>query len=197
MFKLTALLAIIACSSAQVLRFSPLTLGSTNAAELQTIQLTAPAPRGLALARPAVHGLHGVRAIAAPAALHAAPIAIAPQPIAIAASPLARQAVFARQAIHAIPQPAIALREETPEPYTYAFTSVDEFGTQLSRQEQADGSGAVTGSYSLSDPDGRQRIVEYIADAAGFRATVRTNEPGTANANPADVQIHSTAPTRR
>ncbi|CAG2114379.1 unnamed protein product [Medioppia subpectinata] len=194
MFKLTALLALIACSSAQVLRFSPLTLGSTNAAELQTIQLTA--PQRLAVGRPAIQPIHAIRA--APA-IHAAPaFHAAPQPIAIAASPFARQAVLARPAIHHAINP-IAVREEhhAPEPYTYAFTSVDEFGTQLGRQEQADGSGTVTGSYSLSDPDGRQRVVEYIADAAGFRATVRTNEPGTANANPADVQIHSTAPNRR
>jgi hypothetical protein len=38
------------------------------------------------------------------------------------------------------------------------------------------------------------RIVEYIADAAGFRATVKTNEPGTANANPADVQVSADEP---
>ena len=34
-------------------------------------------------------------------------------------------------------------------------------------------------------------MVEYVADAAGYRATVKTNEPGTANANPADVQVSS------
>jgi len=191
MFKLIAVLAVIAGASAQVLRFQPLTLGSGNSAEFQTIQLTA-APK-LGLARPAGIALRAhapAVAVAAPAIQNFA----APQPLAIAASPLARHAVLARPAFH---DSNIALRDEAPEPYTYAFTSTDEFGTQLSRQEQADGSGAVTGSYSLSDPDGRQRIVEYIADAAGFRATVRTNEPGTANANPADVQIHSTAPTRR
>lgn len=67
----------------------------------------------------------------------------------------------------------------------------------MSRSEQGDGNGAVTGSYSLAEADGRQRIVEYVADAAGFRATVKTNEPGTANANPADVEMQSSAPSRR
>ena len=83
------------------------------------------------------------------------------------------------------------------QPFSFAFQSADEFGTQLSRSENADGSGAVTGSYSLAEADGRQRVVEYVADAAGFRAVVRTNEPGTANANPADVEIQSSAPSRR
>lgn len=30
--------------------------------------------------------------------------------------------------------------------------------------------------------------MDYVADAAGFRASVRTNEPGTANANPGEYR---------
>lgn len=78
---------------------------------------------------------------------------------------------------------------EAPQPYTFGFQSTDELGNTLSRSETADGSGTVTGSYSYLDAEGLTRVVEYVADAAGYRATVKTNEPGTANANPADVQV--------
>ncbi|XP_054163368.1 larval cuticle protein A3A-like [Oppia nitens] len=190
MFKFITLLAIVAGATAQVLQFSPLTLGSSSAAQLQTIQLTRPS--GVALARPNI-ALRAPIAVAAPAIQHIA----APQHFAIAAAPLQRQAILARPAPIALSQPILREESYPPQPYTYGFSSTDEYGTQQSRQEQADGSGSVTGSYSLVDPDGRQRVVEYVADGAGFRATVRTNEPGTANANPADVEIQSTAPTRR
>lgn len=43
------------------------------------------------------------------------------------------------------------------------------------RRESSNGQGAVTGSYGLTDADGRQRIVHYIADAAGFRTQIQTN----------------------
>jgi len=43
------------------------------------------------------------------------------------------------------------------------------------------------------DALGLSRIVDYVADDAGYRAAIRTNEPGTANANPADVSISSSA----
>lgn len=37
--------------------------------------------------------------------------------------------------------------------------------------------------------------VKYTADQSGFHAEIDTNEPGTANENPADVVIRSTAPS--
>jgi len=36
----------------------------------------------------------------------------------------------------------------------------------------------VIGSYGLRDIDGRIRIVNYVADDGGFRADIKTNEPG-------------------
>ncbi|RWS17570.1 cuticle protein-like protein [Dinothrombium tinctorium] len=79
---------------------------------------------------------------------------------------------------------------ERPMPYNFQYDTVDEYGTQLTRQETGDESGAVRGSYSYRDPDGVYRVVDYIADQNGFRATVRTNEPGTAkdhSGDPADT----------
>ena len=34
------------------------------------------------------------------------------------------------------------------------------------------------GSYGLRDADGRMRVVNYVADALGYRASISTNEPG-------------------
>jgi hypothetical protein len=123
----------------------------------------------------------------------------APKVIAPISRPVLYQAPVPRPVVYQAPAPRQVLLQAPkvlsseisgpPEPYTFGFQSTDEFGTILSRSETADGSGAVKGSYSYTDADGLNRIVEYIADAAGYRASVKTNEPGTANANPADVQI--------
>lgn len=43
------------------------------------------------------------------------------------------------------------------------------------------------------DADGHSRTVNYVADAAGFRATVETNEPGTKTSAPADTQYFSSS----
>lgn len=42
------------------------------------------------------------------------------------------------------------------------------------------------GFYTLRGEDGRDRRVDYIADASGFRATISTNELGTAPKDSAD-----------
>lgn len=82
--------------------------------------------------------------------------------------------------------------ESVPTPYQYSYTS-PAIGGSSSHQETGDGHGRVSGSYTVEDEDGRSRIVEYVADEDGFRAAISTNEPGTANQNPADVTIASSA----
>ncbi|GIX97315.1 adult-specific rigid cuticular protein 15.7 [Caerostris extrusa] len=47
------------------------------------------------------------------------------------------------------------------------------------------------GSYTITDIDGRARRVDYVADGHGFRASVKTNEPGTAASAPAAALINS------
>ena len=79
-----------------------------------------------------------------------------------------------------------------PNPYQFSYSAPSEGGAS-SHQESGDGSGRVTGSYSVVDEDGRSRVVEYIADEGGFRASITTNEPGTSNQAPADVTISSSA----
>lgn len=80
-------------------------------------------------------------------------------------------------------------------PYNFDYRVEGADGAS-SGQEQSDGRGKVRGSYSFKLKDGRNRKVDYTADASGFRAEVETNEPGTGNLSPADVTFRSSAPTR-
>ncbi|CAG2117965.1 unnamed protein product [Medioppia subpectinata] len=120
---------------------------------------------------------------------------IQPQRIVTQAAPRIIQAQAPKPIVLRAPAARVVEEQYGPaEPYTFGFQSSDEQGNQLSRSETSDGSGAVRGSYSYTDANGLNRIVEYVADAGGYRATVKTNEPGTANANPADVQINAEEP---
>ncbi|XP_049518727.1 cuticle protein 10.9 [Dermacentor silvarum] len=78
-----------------------------------------------------------------------------------------------------------------PQPYSFGYDSTDEFGTQLFHKEQGDASNAKTGSYGYRDANGLFRTVKYVADANGFRATVDTNEPGTAPGASADAVFNA------
>ncbi|CAN8017481.1 unnamed protein product, partial [Ixodes persulcatus] len=59
------------------------------------------------------------------------------------------------------------------------------------RKESGDANGNTVGSYGLTDADGRVRVVHYVADSHGFRASVATNEPGTAPSSPSGVGINA------
>ncbi|GFS31212.1 cuticle protein 16.8 [Nephila pilipes] len=79
-----------------------------------------------------------------------------------------------------------------PQPYKFGYEIKDHHGSQH-RHEQGNGHGHVQGSYGFTDHRGIHREVHYVADHNGFRATVKTNEPGTANQDPAHVKLHSNA----
>ncbi|XP_055936698.1 cuticle protein 14-like [Argiope bruennichi] len=79
-----------------------------------------------------------------------------------------------------------------PQPFKFGYSVKDKHGEQH-REEVGDGKN-VKGSYGFTDARGIKRQVNYVADHAGFRAQVKTNEPGTANQNPAAVHIISDAP---
>lgn len=73
----------------------------------------------------------------------------------------------------------------------YAFGYQENHATGgTTREERGDAYGNKVGSYSLAVADGRIRKVHYVADAAGFRANIVTNEPGTAPQDPAAVTIN-------
>ncbi|GBN20255.1 hypothetical protein AVEN_5088-1 [Araneus ventricosus] len=80
--------------------------------------------------------------------------------------------------------------EAHPHPYNFDYQSDDEQGNTHYHREETDASGTVRGSYGYTDVQGLYRVVDYIADVNGFRASIRTNEPGTDDKeSPADVQM--------
>ena len=80
-----------------------------------------------------------------------------------------------------------------PQPYDFGYEVKDEHGSQY-RKEKSDGQGRVEGSYGFVDENGIYREVYYVADKEnGFRAEIKTNEPGTKNEDSADVKIYSEA----
>lgn len=107
------------------------------------------------------------------------------------ASPLAATAFtasIAEQApVTATPKVTVIPSESihVSQAYSFGYQSVDKYGNRQSRQEQSDVNNFKKGSYSYTDAHGISRRVDYIADVAGFRATVATNEPGTAPSAPA------------
>ncbi|KAH9371598.1 hypothetical protein HPB48_021435 [Haemaphysalis longicornis] len=97
---------------------------------------------------------------------------------------------------------AMACAQLPEDPYNFGFDNVDEYGTQTYHKEQGDGQNAKKGTYGYKDAQGLFRRVEYVADLNGYRATVDTNEPGTApgqtgdaifNANPIIVPVAKSA----
>lgn len=85
--------------------------------------------------------------------------------------------------------------EPAPEPFNFAYTSETADGSSSSHEATQTIDGVVTGSYTIKEPNGQERRVDYIADANGYRATVRTNELGTESKNTADAVYISSAPT--
>ncbi|XP_022697042.1 uncharacterized protein LOC111265004 [Varroa jacobsoni] len=62
----------------------------------------------------------------------------------------------------------------------YKFAYNEKHATGGTFRSEAGNPWGVVGSYGLTDIDGRQRVVNYVADGLGFRASIKTNEPGTA-----------------
>jgi len=80
-----------------------------------------------------------------------------------------------------------------PIPYAFAYSANGHDGGS-SREESSDGHGGVRGSYTLDVADGRKRVVRYVADHAGYRAEIETNEPGTESKSPAATLLISAQP---
>ncbi|KAH7962905.1 hypothetical protein HPB52_018614 [Rhipicephalus sanguineus] len=78
-----------------------------------------------------------------------------------------------------------------PQPYSFGYDNVDEYGNRQFRSEQGGSNNVKTGTYGYQDVNGLYRRVNYVADANGFRATVDTNEPGTAPGASADAVFNA------
>nr|P80683.1 RecName: Full=Larval cuticle protein A3A; AltName: Full=TM-LCP A3A; Short=TM-A3A [Tenebrio molitor] len=113
------------------------------------------------------------------------------------AAPLGYAAPFARAAVAAPVAVAktVVADEYDPHPqYSYGYDIQDGLtGDSKNQQETRDGD-VVQGSYSLVDPDGTRRTVEYTADPInGFNAVVH-REPLVAKAvvaAPAIAKVHA------
>jgi len=75
----------------------------------------------------------------------------------------------------------------------YAFGYNEDHASGGSFRREQGAPGVQVGSYGLRDADGRVRVVNYVADAAGFRANVQSNEPGVEPKDPANVLINKAA----
>ncbi|XP_022706219.1 adult-specific rigid cuticular protein 15.7-like [Varroa jacobsoni] len=71
----------------------------------------------------------------------------------------------------------------------YKFVYDEKHATGGTFRSEAGNKLGVAGSYGLVDIDGRSRVVNYVADGLGFRASIKTNEPGTAPAAAAATSI--------
>lgn len=147
--------------------------------------LTAAFPAGVAFASPyaAYTAPYAAVGPALPVKT-AAPFAVAPAPI-LKAAPVVAAAV-----------PAVAKVEELdvyPQ-YQYAYTVQDALTGDSKVQEESRDGGIVKGSYSLIEPDGSRRTVNYYADPVnGFNAVVQRDIPtALLKAAPAAVVVWST-----
>lgn len=77
--------------------------------------------------------------------------------------------------------------------YSFGYDEAGATGGSF-RHEKSDALGNRIGSYGLTGADGRVRVVNYVADANGYRATVQTNEPGTEPRDTANVAMNKGAP---
>ncbi|CAG9133198.1 unnamed protein product [Plutella xylostella] len=70
--------------------------------------------------------------------------------------------------------PLVPVEPEAPAHYEYSYSVQDSHSGDVKQQQESRQGDAVHGSYSLLQPDGVQRIVEYSADEhSGFVANVR------------------------
>ncbi|KAH7966030.1 hypothetical protein HPB49_013190 [Dermacentor silvarum] len=110
------------------------------------------------------------------------------RPGAVPFAPARRPAIFAPGAGVFVPS---GLPGEEWKPYSFGYDTTDEFGTRLFHNEQSDNKNAKTGTYGYRDANGIFRTVSYVADADGYRATIDTNEPGTAPGASADAVFNA------
>merc|ERR1712186_117380 len=90
--------------------------------------------------------------------------------LALVAAASAAPQYAAAPVVHAVAAPDPA----EPSPYTYTYAVADDYSkANFQQSESNDGTGAVTGSYSVNLPDGRIQTVTYNAnDLTGNVATV-------------------------
>ncbi|KAL1506709.1 hypothetical protein ABEB36_006022 [Hypothenemus hampei] len=105
----------------------------------------------------------------------AAPLAYAPAPSAYAyATPVAKTVVAAPAPLAYPVAKAVAAEDYDPNPqYSYGYDIQDGLTGDSKSQSETRNGDVVQGSYSVLDPDGLKRTVDYTADPVhGFNAVV-------------------------
>ncbi|XP_052742502.1 cuticle protein 18.6-like [Bicyclus anynana] len=140
-------------------------------------------------------------AYSAPIAYHAPVARVAYSSPISYASPIAKFVIVLALAAAAsaglVPVAKVAYAEpEAPAHYEFQYSVQDGHTGDVKQQQEARAGDAVHGSYSLVQPDGVQRIVDYTADALhGFNAAVRYE--GHPVAAPAPAKLAYAAPVAR
>ncbi|UYV65420.1 hypothetical protein LAZ67_3004314 [Cordylochernes scorpioides] len=80
-------------------------------------------------------------------------------------------------------------KEEPPKPYQYSYEVDDGYNNRHHHKEESDAYGAKKGSYGYTNAEGLYRNVDYVADKDGYRAYVKSNEPGVGPEASADVDL--------
>ena len=128
----------------------------------------------MAVARAGIIGSPAVVAPGAPLAYSAPALATAPLAYAAPVAKVAAPFAYAAPAVAKVAAPVAVDTDYDPNPqYSYAYDIQDALtGDSKSQQESRSGD-VVQGSYSLVEPDGTLRTVEYTADPVnGFNAVV-------------------------
>jgi len=72
--------------------------------------------------------------------------------------------------------------------YTFGYDEAHTSGGSFHKESGSPG--VKVGSYGLHGADGKIRVVNYVADGLGFRADIKTNEPGVGAQAPAATAIN-------
>ncbi|GBM91709.1 hypothetical protein AVEN_14914-1 [Araneus ventricosus] len=78
--------------------------------------------------------------------------------------------------------------------YDFDYKVADGRGNTHYHKAETDDKGTVRGTYGYEDTQGLYRVVDYMADASGFHAKIKTNEPGTNGKSPANVEVTAEQP---
>ncbi|XP_055544662.1 cuticle protein 21 [Wyeomyia smithii] len=139
----------------------------------------AAAPVVAARAAPVVAAAAPVVAARAAPLVAAASVVTAPAPVVAArAAPVVAAPVVAARAAPVVAAPVQAEFTDSYPQYQYAYNVQDALTGDSKTQEETRDGDIVKGSYSLIEPDGSRRIVNYYADPInGFNAVVQKDVP--------------------
>lgn len=71
--------------------------------------------------------------------------------------------------------------------FVFHYHIIDKHGAKNYRTSKGSSKGKEVGSYGFKDSDGRMRVIDYVADNSGFKANIRSNEPGIGEPDSADA----------